>query len=274
MDVVSTHITKDLPTEVGGQRNMINKFLNDFKLNIIPYDIPFVDALKDPNSEIINVTVLFDPSEQIETDSFVQGDEILQPQNAGEQTQEARRSFVQGDEILQPQNAGEQTQEARRSFVQGDEILQPQNAGEQTQEARRSFVVSRRGTDFFHSVQHNYHKELTIDIVIGGYTVWHTTIKPNCIEWIFGGMPLLLINIQYSMVRLIIRDGDKILHTNQLDLTLYFGAIIDSSERRFIAQNPPFCRVKEGKYLHENYVRDAEEDDLLLKRNLIFYPHR
>ena len=180
---------------------------------------------------------------------------------------------VQGDEILQPQNAGEHTQEARRSFVQGDEILQPQNAGEQTQEARRSFVVSR-GIDFFHSVQHNYHKELTFDVVIGGYTVWHTTIKPNSIEWIFGGMPLLLINIQFSIVRLIIRDGDKILHTNQLDLTLYYGAIIDSSERRFIAQNPPFCQVNEGKYLHNNYVMDAEEEDLMLKRNLIFYPHR
>ena len=250
MNVVSTHITKDLSTNVGVQRNMIHKFLNDFKLNLIPHDIPFVDALKDPNSEIINVTVRFDPSEQIETDSF-----------------------VQGDEILQPQNAGEQTQEARRSFVQGDEILQPQNAGEQTQEARRSFVVSR-GIDFFHSVQHNYHKELTFDVVIGGYTVWHTTIKPNSIEWIFGGMPLLLINIQFSIVRLIIRDGDKILHTNQLDLTLYYGAIIDSSERRFIAQNPPFCQVNEGKYLHNNYVMDAEEEDLMLKRNLIFYPHR
>ena len=227
MNVVSTHITKDLSTNVGVQRNMIHKFLNDFKLNLIPHDIPFVDALKDPNSEIINVTVRFDPSEQIETDSF----------------------------------------------VQGDEILQPQNAGEQTQEARRSFVVSR-GIDFFHSVQHNYHKELTFDVVIGGYTVWHTTIKPNSIEWIFGGMPLLLINIQFSIVRLIIRDGDKILHTNQLDLTLYYGAIIDSSERRFIAQNPPFCQVNEGKYLHNNYVMDAEEEDLMLKRNLIFYPHR
>ena len=64
MNVVSTHITKDLSTNVGVQRNMIHKFLNDFKLNLIPHDIPFEDALKDPNSEIINVTVLFDPSEQ------------------------------------------------------------------------------------------------------------------------------------------------------------------------------------------------------------------
>ena len=204
MDVVSTHITKDLSTNVGVQRNMIHQFLNDFKLNLIPHDIPFEDALKDPNSEIINVTIVFDPSEQIETDSF---------------------------------------------------------------------VVSR-GIDFFHSVQHNYHKELTFDIVIGGYTVWHTTIKPNSIEWIFGGMPLLLINIQFSIVRLIIRDGDQVLHTNQLDLTLYYGAIIDSPERRFISQNPPYCQVKYGKYLHNNYVMDAEENDLLLKRNLIFYPHR
>ena len=183
---------------------MIHKFLNDFKLNLIPHDISFEDAFKDPNSEIINVTVRFDLSEQIETDSF---------------------------------------------------------------------VVSR-GVDFFHSVQHNYHKDLTFDIVIGGYTVWHTTIKPNSIEWIFGGMPLLLINIQFSIVRLIIRDGDHILHTNQLDLTLYYGAIIDSPERRFIAQNPPYCQVKYGKYLHNNYVMDAEENDLLLKRNLIFYPFR
>ena len=183
---------------------MIHQFLNDFKLNLIPHDIPFVDALKDPNSEIINVTVRLDPSEQIETDSF---------------------------------------------------------------------VVSR-GVDFFHSVQHNYHKELTFDVVIGGYTVWHTTIKPNSIEWIFGGMPLLLINIHFSIVRLIIRDGDQVLHTNQLDLTLYYGAIIDSSERRFIAQNPSFCRVKEGKYLHENCVIDAEEEELILKRNLIFYPYK
>jgi hypothetical protein len=184
--------------------DMIHKFLNDFKLNLIPHDIQFEDALKDPNSEIINVTVRFDPSEQIETDSF---------------------------------------------------------------------VVSR-GIDFFHSVQHNYHKELIFDILIGGQLVWSATIKPDSIEWIFGGMPLLLININFSMVRFIIRDDDQILHTNQLDLTLYYGAIIDSDYRRFIAQNPPYCYVKERSYLHTNYVMDAEENDIMLKRNLIFYPHR
>lgn len=182
---------------------MINAFLNDFRLNPTANNVSFKEAFETNNYDIINVTTIFDPSEQMETDSF---------------------------------------------------------------------VVSR-GIDFVHSVQHNYYKALTFDILIGGQSVWTTTIHPNRIEWIFGGMPLLLINIQFSMVRLVIRDGDDTLHTNQIQLTLYYGAIIDSAERRFIAQHPPFCRVQDGKYLHNNYVMDAEEHDLLLKPNRIFCPH-
>jgi hypothetical protein len=135
-----------------------------------------------------------------------------------------------------------------------------------------SFVVSRIA-DFLHSVRHNYHKELIFEVVIGGYPVWSTTIPPNSIEWIFGGMPLLLINIQFSIVRFIIRDDEQIVCTNQLQLYLYHGAIIDSSYRRFIAQNPPYCYVKERSYLHTNYVVDAEHGDILVKHNQIFYPH-
>ena len=100
-----------------------------------------------------------------------------------------------------------------------------------------AFYVS--GWDFFHSVQHNYHKELRFDVQIGGQLVGSTVIPPNHIECILGGEPLLLINIHYSLVRFIIRDDDQVIHTNQVQLTLYYGAIMDSEYRKFISQNPP-----------------------------------
>jgi hypothetical protein len=102
-----------------------------------------------------------------------------------------------------------------------------------------AFYVSK-GWDFLHSVQHNYHKELRFDVQIGGQLVGSTVIPPNRIEYILGGKPLLLIHIHYSLVRFIICDDGQILHTNQgFQLTLYYGAIMDSEYRKFIAQNPP-----------------------------------
>ncbi len=187
--------------------NMIDKFLNDFKQNPTAekyQNVSIVKAFESDDYNIINLIDQFDPSRQIELDSF---------------------------------------------------------------------VVSHVA-DFLHSVRHNYHKELIFDILIGGQFVWSATIKPDSIECIFGGMPLLLININFSLVRFIIRDDDQIVCTNQLQLTLYYGAIIDSSYRRFIAQNPPYCKTKEGYYLHQNYILDSDERDLFVKRNQIFYPYK